>query len=327
MKRGDRELVDGLGDATLESLQDRFPAEWKEVGEALVAAARTKRPQDLAAFMNRFQREEKPWRARIQRARVSPADMRAALPRLAKARMARLAAEEMLRAAAARVATGREGEALRFRRWSGWLVQRLFFLRGLERKPVSMATFRWVWPLVSQRRILMPLVQPRGIYCFYSRELVLMLADLIGERSCLEIAAGDGTLTRFLNACGTPVHATDDRSWSHAVEYPAGVEALDAAAALERHRPSVVLCSFPPPGNSFERTVFQTPSVDTYVVVTTRHRFAAGDWHAYQDQTAFDVADDLRLSRLVLPPEIDPAVMVFRRKSGSRGDVASPHGK
>ena len=69
--------------------------------------------------------------------------------------------------------------------------------------------------------------------------------------------------------------------------------------------------------------MFQTPSVDTYVVVTTRHRFAAGDWHAYEGQTAFDVADDLRLSRLVLPPEIDPAVMVFRRKSGSRRDVAN----
>jgi hypothetical protein len=177
-----------------------------------------------------------------------------------------------------------------------------------------MAAFRWVWPLVSQRRILMPLVQPRGIYCFYSRELILALADLIGERSCLEIAAGDGTLTRFLNAAGTSVHATDDRSWSHAVAYPAGVEALDATSALGRRRPPVVLCSFPPPGNTFERTVFQTPSVETYVVVTTRHRFAAGDWDAYAGQTAFDLSDDLRLSRLVLPPEIDPAVLVFRRK-------------
>lgn len=314
MKRGDRELVQGVGDATLETLQERFPVEWKAVGEALVAAARTKRPEDLAAFMNRFHREEKPWRARLQQKRVSAAAINAALPHLAKARMARLAAEEMLRAVAAHVATGHAGESLRFRRWSGWLVQRLFFSRGLERKPVSMAAFRWVWPFVTQRRILMPLVQPRGIYCFYSRELVLRLADLIGERSCLEIAAGDGTLTRFLNAAGTTVHATDDRSWSHAVDYPAGVEVLDATSALERDRPSVVLCSFPPPGNTFERTVFRTASVETYVVVTTRHRFAAGDWNAYQDQAAFDLSDDRRLSRLVLPPELDPAVLIFHRK-------------
>jgi hypothetical protein len=239
--------------------------------------------------------------------------------------MARLAAEEMLRAVAARVATGSAGgQSLRFRRWSGWLVQRLLFSRGLERKPVSMTSFRWVWPLVTQRRILMPLVQPRGIYCFYSRELVLALADLIGERSCLEIAAGDGTLTRFLNAAGATVQATDDRSWSHAVEYPAGVEALDASSALQRDRPSVVLCSFPPPGNSFERTVFETASVDTYVVVTTRHRFAAGNWDAYQRQTTFERSDDPRLSRLVLPPEIDPAVLVFRRKRTGPAVTSAP---
>jgi len=314
MRRGDRELVEGVGDATLESLQERFPGEWKAVGEALVAAARTKRPEDLAAFMNRFHREEKPWRARVEQKRASAAAIKAALPHLAKARMARLAAEEMLRAVAARVATGREGEALRFRRWSGWLVQRLLFSRGLERKPVSLAWFRRVWPFVTQRRILMPLVQPRGIYCFYSRELILRLGDLIGERSCLEIAAGDGTLTRFLNAAGTPVQASDDRSWSHAVQYPADVEALDATAALQRHRPAVALCSFPPPGNAFERAVFQTPSVDTYVVITTRHRFAAGDWDAYQRQATFELTHDLPLSRLVLPPELDPAVLVFRRK-------------
>lgn len=307
-------MVEGVDDATLETLQARFPEEWQVVGEALVAAARTKRPEDLAAFMNRFHREGKPWQSRLRHQRVSASTVKAALPYLAKARMARLAAEEMLRAVAARVATGREGESLRFRRWSGWLVQRLLFSRGLERKPVAMASFRWVWPFVTQRRILMPLVQPRGIYCFYSRELVLRLADLIGERSCLEIAAGDGTLTRFLNATGTPVHATDDRSWSHAVDYPDGVEAVEATVALQRDRPSVVLCSFPPPGNAFERAVFRTPSVETYLVVTTRHRFAAGDWDTYESQTAFDLSHDLPLSRLVLPPEIDPAVLIFRRR-------------
>lgn len=320
MKRGDRDLVDGLGSATLDSLQERFPLEWKAVGEALVAAASTRRPQDLAAFMNRFHREEKPWRARLERERVSAAAVKAALPHLAKARMARLAAEELLRTAAARLATGQgtdgaaPGTTLRFGLWSGWLVQRLFFARGLERKPVSMAAFRWVWPLVRQRRLLMPLVQPRGIYCFYSRELVLALAELIGDRSCLEIAAGDGTLSRFLNAAGTTVRATDDHSWSHAVAYPDGVEALDAAAALRRDRPAVVLCSFPPPGNAFEGTVFQTASVETYVVITTRHRFAAGDWNAYTQQDGFLLTDDLRLSRLVLPPELDPAVLIFRRR-------------
>jgi hypothetical protein len=36
---------------------------------------------------------------------------------------------------------------------------------------------------------------------------------LIGERECLEIAAGDGTLARFLEAEGVRITATDDHSW------------------------------------------------------------------------------------------------------------------
>ena len=58
----------------------------------------------------------------------------------------------------------------------------------------------------------MPLVQPKGIYCFYSKPLIQDLAALIGQRSCIEIAAGDGTLSRFLAAKGVDLTATDDHS-------------------------------------------------------------------------------------------------------------------
>lgn len=314
MKRAERELVESVGDATLEDLQRRFPQEWSAVGAALVAAAETKRPEAMVAFMRRFQEKAKPWRARVETRRAGSAAVKAALPHLAMARMARLAVQQTLQATAARVATGGTAVGhLRFRRWSGWLVQQLFFARGLRRKPVSMKAFRWLWPLVTQRRILMPLVTPLGMYCFYSRELILALAERIGERSCLELAAGDGTLARFLSAAGTTVIATDDRSWSHAISYPDDVEALEATEALRRYRPSVVLCSFPPPNNTFERAVFESASVDLYVVVTTRHRFAAGDWDGYARQTRFERSDEKSLARLVLPPEIDPAVLVFRR--------------
>ena len=58
--------------------------------------------------------------------------------------------------------------------------------------------FKTLWPLLWQRRYLMPLVARKGIYCFYSARLVDRLAALIGDRPALEIAAGDGTLSRFL---------------------------------------------------------------------------------------------------------------------------------
>jgi hypothetical protein len=306
--------------STLEELMAAHPAEWRAVGEALVSAAAAGRPEAVEAFVRGARDAAAPWLARVERSHGNPEVVATALPRLAAARMAKLAAERTLLAAA----TGQAGGTVRLGRWSGTLIQALFFGRGLARRPVPMRAFRWVWPLVTQRRLLMPLVQPRGIYCFYSLELVKALATLVGGRPALEIAAGDGTLSRFLAAHGADVRASDDQSWGHAVRYPAGVERLDAVAALQRYRPRVVLCSFPPPGNGFERRVFATPEVELYVVVTTRHRFAAGDWEAYQAQTAFDWSIDEPLSRLVLPPELDPAVLVFRRRPGLRGAAAGP---
>jgi hypothetical protein len=312
-----RAALETLDAATLEELQLRFPAEWIAVGEGLVAAAETREPEALAAFLVKSTNAARPWRTRLQRPRATAGDVTAALPHLACARMAKLGAEQVLRAAAARLGTAGSSAdqpgAVRLGLWSGTLIQRLMFARGLERKPVSMTAFRWLWPLIPDRRLLMPLVQPKGIYCFYSGELVGALAALVATRPCLEVAAGDGTLTRFLKAAGVDLRAVDDHSWAHAVTYPAEVERLDAVAALRRDRPAAVLCSFPPPNNLFEREIFRAPSVELYIVVTTRHRFAAGDWKAYEEQTAFTWASDPALARLVLPPEVDPEVLVFRR--------------
>lgn len=309
-----RDEVSSLDTATLAQLQERFPREWEEVGQRLVAATESGRPEALAAFVTDAARAAAPWRTRLRKGASGERLLAEARPHLVAERMARLAAQAALEAAAAHAATGQAEGTLRFGRLSGQIVQRLLFTRGLVRKPVSMTAFRWLWPLVRQRRILMPLVQPKGIYCFYSRELVAALADEIGERSCLEIAAGDGTLARFLGWAGVDVRATDDQSWTQAITYPAEVERLDAVAALERHRPAAVVCSFPPPKNDFERQVFRTPSVQLYAVITSAHRFAAGDWEAYEKQTAFELTRDERLARLVLPPEIDPAVLIFRRR-------------
>ena len=89
------------------------------------------------------------------------------------------------------------------------------------------------------------------------------------------------------------------------------VEGMDRE--LARHRPAVVFCSFPPPGNGFERAVLRAPSVETYVTIVSRQRFAAGDWEAYQ-AAPFTGGVDEGLSALVLPPEIEPAVVVLERR-------------
>jgi hypothetical protein len=319
--RDEWRLLEG---ASLDELRTQFPEQWSDVGSRLVDAASTRRAADLTAFVQAAAQRAAPWRARLQNSGVNPDVWRSARPHLVAERMSRLAAREALSAAAAQVSSGAApGTAsdgapttLRFGGLSGRLVQQLFFSHGLVRKPVSMGAFRLLWPLVRQKKILMPLVQPKGIYCFYSRALAEALAREIGGRRGLEIAAGDGTLTGFLKVAGADIRATDNHSWTQAISFPEEVERLDARAALDRHQPQAVVCSFPPPGNDFERHVFRTASVERYLVVTTRHRFAAGDWEAYEQQTTFEMTDDRRLARLVLPPEVDPAVLVFRRRSG-----------
>jgi hypothetical protein len=228
---------------------------------------------------------------------------------VARTRMAHLTIKQHLIAEA----TGIEKGKVRFNLLNGYIAQKLLFAHDLERKPASLFWFRLLWPLVWQKKLLMPLVQPKGIYCFYSKELIAALAQEIGSRTCLEIAAGDGTLTRFLKSRGVKIMATDDYSWKHEVTYPESVLRQSAHDALREHAPEVVICSWPPAGNSFEQQVFRTRSVQLYIVIGSHHRFAAGNWEWYGQQYVFDCVKDDRLSRLVLPPELDAAVYIFRR--------------
>jgi hypothetical protein len=289
------------GEPPLAEVRAAFPAEWARVQRELAAVVER---DDLEAVKAYAARVAAPPRVKSEAEAVSA---------LARQRLAAAALRQMGVAAATGVASG----TLRFGLVSGWLTQRLLFRGGgLERKPVSLLRFRLVWPLVRQKRFLMPLVEPRGIYCFYSGALVARLAALIGDRTCVEIAAGDGTLARFLRDAGADVVATDDYSWQKTRRAITDVVEQDARSALRERAPAVVVCSWPPAGNPFEQWVFRTPSVETYIMIGSRAEFAAGNWAAYQDQDAFTMRLDEDLSRLVLPPEIESAVYVFERASG-----------
>jgi hypothetical protein len=210
--------------------------------------------------------------------------------------------------------TGVKKGKLRFNLLNGYIAQKLLFSKGLERKPVSLFWFKLLWPLVWQKKRLMPLVQSRGIYCFYSRALIKSMTAMIASRSCLEIGAGDGTLTRFLRNQGVQLIATDNCGWNNIIDYPEYVLKLDAREALATYAPEVVICSWPPSQNDFERYVFNTPSVQLYIVIGSSHQFAFGNWKDYKQQSVFDLEQDKKLGALVIPPELGAAVYVFRRK-------------
>jgi hypothetical protein len=294
----------------LQELMDRYPAEWEEAGKKLVAALENSRALTTDEAARRARSDLETWTRRIEKSGQNPRVIENALPHLIKSRMLLQGLEKCYLAAASGKASGK----IRFNLVNGLIIQRLLFRKGLERKPVSLGWFKFWWPLISQKRFLMPLVQSRGIYCFYSISLIEALAGLIERRSCLEIAAGDGMLASLLTEAGVPVTATDDYSWTHAIQYPDRVEKLEARQALEKYQPQVVLCSWPPPGNPFEKEVFSTPSVELYVVIGSRYRFAGGNWGAYAGQQSFEWQADPRLSGFVLPPELESSVLVFRRK-------------
>jgi hypothetical protein len=292
---------------SLSDLARAFPDEWRAVQREITELESSPDPDAAKRYITSLTAPPAP---RPGAAVSRKQREQAALSVQIRRHMAATALRQARVAAATGVTRGR----VRFNLLNGWVAQKLLFERDLIRKPVPYRRFRAIWPLLWQRRFLMPLVEPKGIYCFYSDRLIRELAAMIGNRSCVEIGAGDGTLARFLTDAGTKVTATDDFSWGQSISYPKDVRRLDARQALRQFGPEVVICSFPPPANTFEADVFKTRSVQLYVVIGSKDESAAGSWAAYRSQTAFDFQEESRLSKLVLPPELHPAVYVFRRR-------------
>lgn len=256
---------------TLSELCTVYPEEWEKVQHQLAEVLVRGDSDELVAYLKRLSHKRAVSSKSAESLRVRD---------MVIYQMAHTAVRQHCISAA----SGIESGTVRFNLLNGFIAQTLLFSHDLERKPVSLFWFRLIWPLIWQKRYLMPLVQPKGIYCFYSRQLIEALSRIIGKRNCLEIAAGDGTLSRFLKHQGVQVTATDDYSWQHSVSYPEWVVKNDAQDALSRYSPEIVICSWPPARNGFERQIFRTRSVQLYILITSRHQHAAGNWDAYREQ-------------------------------------------
>jgi hypothetical protein len=105
-------------------------------------------------------------------------------------------------------------------------------------------------------------------FLLLSRQLVTSLAGVLrslGHGKVLEVCAGRGELAEALGLEGVPIVATDtqpDRG-SHVIR-------ADAAEALRRHRPALVLASFVPIDSGVDERVMRFPSVRHYVVLGAR---------------------------------------------------------
>ena len=348
------------GKSSLKQLIEACPELWQETGteinRRLAGAGKSSGNQvsisaagsaSLNEYVTQLNAKAENWSKNLRKSRFNLGMVERAFADIVRSRMAWLALQNYYLAALG----GQEGK-IRFGWWSGTILQKLLFSRGFDRKPVSLFWYRLGWKLVTQKKILMRLVYKKGIYCFYSRRLIAELAKLIRRSSpsdkgaepsspILEIAAGDGTLSRFLAGTGLQIQASDDFSWESTAKAAkqsalSQVMDLEAGAAIAKYQPSVVICSWPPAGNQFERKVFKSAATRLYIVIGSRHHFASGNWDCYQefaqpvspgassshdssavhsDQRPFTMEIDERLSKLVLPRELDNAVLVFRPKS------------
>ncbi|WP_342562150.1 hypothetical protein NST84_21305 [Paenibacillus sp. FSL R7-0345] len=297
----------------VEALLKQYPEYKDEVLRELGDIKKNAESNVVQAIIDRYTASAKIANAKISKSGMNEVTVNAFLPNIIKARFAIYLLEQLNIAVSAKTPAGN----IRFNRWDGMILQKLLFRKGFERKPVSLPAFRFFWKWVKDKTILMPLVNKKGIYCFYSKELIKELAALTQDKNCLEIAAGDGTLTRFLNEAGIACTATDDYSWKHYIDYPAFVEKADAKSALAKYSPEVVICSWPVPKNPYEKHVFRTDSVQLYVVIGTRNSQTTGDFEAYHNADQFTMELDERLSALIVPPSRDNAVYLFRKKAAA----------
>ena len=124
----------------------------------------------------------------------------------------------------------------------------------------------------------------------------------------LEIAAGDGRLTHFLQeeldrkAPGkAKIVAADDQSWNINPNFP--VEKIDNQTALARFQPQMVICSWMPYETDFSQEIRSTKSVDSYILIGESGGATGDEWLTWgRPKIDWDADEDDEEDRVKTPP-------------------------
>lgn len=191
------------------------------------------------------------------------------------------------------------------------------FAQLARRKAFSIYDFDRRW-----RRLKDPIwaaaeLQRSGIWSIPTSDFSDALSELCRGRRVLEIGAGRGLLFKGLKDLGVDINAVDDESWGSMGVAGAGtvIQKMDAIQALKNFSPEVVICSWPPAGNLFEEEIFNTKSVQLYLVVLSRQQLVSGNWSAYKNQRKFNCTTSPAINSLLRPIETDQQLFIFRRIS------------
>ncbi|RZJ39997.1 MAG: hypothetical protein EON87_18935, partial [Brevundimonas sp.] len=183
------------GRPSLEQMRSRCPEDWSIVERDLAEALERKSAEALDRLLLRGVAGERTGKTKRSAAGRAPLH---ATRQLVRKRMTLLALEKVSIGAA----SGAGANEMRYGRRTRILTSLLFRDRRGDRKAVSSRLFRCLWPLVPEKARFLLAAQTRGSYCFFSDRLIGELKHLIGGRKAIEIAAGDGTLSRLLQDRG-----------------------------------------------------------------------------------------------------------------------------
>lgn len=196
------------------------------------------------------------------------------------------------------------------------LVRLIVMPMAKARKALPFRLHRAVWRLLRTPAAATAMLMQAGCYLIAPAELIDSLRSLIGTRRVLEIGAGRGILASYLRRSGADITAVDDFSWSATVPMGTEVLKMDGREALGQFKPEVVICCWPPPGNTFEQEIFSSPGVQDYIVIVSRHRHASGNHKAYAGAEGFRCVQATgKLAEMLLPAEAESILYIFTRKS------------
>ncbi len=293
----------------LSELKVLFPEAWEAVSRELHLLAELPDPARAAATLTEAHREWQEIRPRCLSLKAHFNSRLAAQCGLCLIR--KLALEQYCHFLQLETVKAGGGVGLRDR-----LLFRLLILPlALRRRALPYRLHRFAWLLLQNRPAVSAMLLRSGCYLIAPKELINGLAALIGDRPTLEIGAGRGILAACLRHAGVNITAVDDFSWADRLPIGRDVQRLDGGEALSRYQPQVVICCWPPPGNSFERKILASPRVQDYIVIASRHRHASGDHQAYAGAKGFRCVQATgMLAAMLLPSETESLLYVFSRR-------------
>jgi hypothetical protein len=213
------------------------------------------------------------------------------------------------------VITGKAGEKISLK--DHLLIDKCLLSSCEHGRLLTTKTFDLAWRLIANKGAAVGAIQRSGFWFIPTPEFCDRVAEYAQKRPILEIGCGRGLLTSALHQRGQAILGVDDLSWDLAKKPIASACTLiknqTAASSLASLKPSVVICAWPPPDNTFEENIFSTPSVQLYLTIVSKHRFASGNWRVYLEQKNFSCTTSEPLNSLLRPLEASQQLFIFRR--------------